>query len=124
MVFLVAMMVILVSFARLLFYQYVKIFLQHIRSSLQPQTLAYKRGFEQDVMFVEGADVSGKYFMDKRADVTHLCLSLRMKVVGKLTRTKLQRRRCEKLSYRVRITYRSVFAFVDIVVQKLAGEVT
>ena len=116
--------VIVVPFTRFLFYQHFEILLEHIHSSLQSQLLADKRSFQQSLLFIERRNVMRQYRMDKRADIHHLRLCLCMEIGRNRAGAKLQRIGCEKFFERMFIRNFLFRLLVDIVVQKLSGQVT
>ena len=123
MVFLVAV-VVFVALPGLLFDEHLKVFLHHVHTSLQPQFFADERGLEQGAFLVEMPDVAGQYIMYKRTDVHHLGLRLGMEVGRNLTGTEIKGRGGKEFLDATRVGDRLLGLFVDVVVEKLAGQVT
>ena len=123
MVFLMAAMV-FVALSGLLFDEYLEVFLHHVHTSLQSQFLTNEGGFEQGILLVEVPYVMRQHIVNKRADVHHLRLCLCVKVGRKGAGTEVEGRSGEEFLDGAGVAHRLLRLLVDIVVEKLAGQVT
>ena len=113
-----------VALSGLLFDEYLEVFLHHVHTSLQSQFLTNEGGFEQGILLVEVPYVMRQHIVNKRADVHHLCLCLCVKIGWKRAGTEVEGRSGKEFLDGAGVTHRLLRLFVDIVVEKLAVQVT